>query len=264
MTKIIPILNSLAGSALTYDNWLASTIHTLSQDLNTLLIRPGIEVLSQLNAIKQYYNWPGKVVINASNLPANKQGGVTFSSPVDGSKHTYTWQHIIELLRNLKPEIIILPNYVISYLEAATLSSVLYFTSSEQHIDPAKQLHVPWIGGTFEDFQNQLGQHQQRVCYITGNFTVSQLRMLMPMNLLIETDTPAQDALKAVVYTKEATIDLSSTEYSTDFALIEKTCACVVCKQKFTRAYLHHLYLNTPLLANRYLLQHNISLIENS
>ena len=83
-----------------------------------------------------------------------------------------------------------------------------------------------------------------------------QLTMKTP--LLIETDEPGQDALQGIVYETVNKINLADSTYSMDFKLIDNDCECPTCAQNFTRAYLHHLYHHTPLLCQRFLIQHNV------
>lgn len=53
--------------------------------------------------------------------------------------------------------------------------------------------------------------------------------------------------------------DIRSIEYKTQFEPLQKTCACPTCKLNLTKAYLHHLWFEVPLLAQRYLAMHNIT-----
>ena len=42
------------------------------------------------------------------------------------------------------------------------------------------------------------------------------------------------------------------------FETIDPECTCPTCSQQFTKAYLHHLLQQTPLLCHRLLIQHNV------
>jgi queuine tRNA-ribosyltransferase len=46
--------------------------------------------------------------------------------------------------------------------------------------------------------------------------------------------------------------------YVQDFRMLDHNCLCESCEQGFTRAYLHHLLQHTPMLAQRYLMMHNM------
>lgn len=46
--------------------------------------------------------------------------------------------------------------------------------------------------------------------------------------------------------------------FEMDFQILDVHCQCESCQQGFTRAYLHHLFQHTPMLAQRYLMMHNM------
>lgn len=46
--------------------------------------------------------------------------------------------------------------------------------------------------------------------------------------------------------------------FKQDYSLLTEDCACQTCRSGLTRAYLHHLLQHTPLLAQRYLVLHNV------
>lgn len=73
-----------------------------------------------------------------------------------------------------------------------------------------------------------------------------------------ESDAPVQAAIKGQVFTSAGMLDLKEVNTVTQFEVIDATCECPVCKQGLTRAYLSHLYINTPLLCQRFLAQHNV------
>lgn len=53
--------------------------------------------------------------------------------------------------------------------------------------------------------------------------------------------------------------DISQVQYRLDVSVLVKDCLCKTCLQPYTKSYLHHLYSETPLLAQRYLAIHNLS-----
>lgn len=68
----------------------------------------------------------------------------------------------------------------------------------------------------------------------------------------------AEDACLGIVYTQAGTIDLRESNMATDFELLDSNCNCSTCRNKLTRSYLSHLMANTPLLAQRLLIIHNV------
>lgn len=80
----------------------------------------------------------------------------------------------------------------------------------------------------------------------------------------IESCEPAQLGLNGTVYTTEGIIDLKDERFAQQFETINSRCSCCTCAASFTKAYLHHLFLHTPLLCQRLLIQHNGYHVQNS
>ena len=70
---------------------------------------------------------------------------------------------------------------------------------------------------------------------------------------------PAKDARLGLIYTFQgkSTYLITDKQYEMDFSILDSACACPACKDGFTRAYFHHLYVHTPLLCQRWLVMHN-------
>ena len=59
-------------------------------------------------------------------------------------------------------------------------------------------------------------------------------------------------------FVDETLLDLTKPEFKEQFNLLSKNCSCPTCKLNLTRAYLHHLFKEVPLLTQRYLAMHNL------
>ena len=95
--------------------------------------------------------------------------------------------------------------------------------------------------------------------YIMGDFGAADLQQLVRAGHLVESDKPAADGRQGIVYHQEAgCLEMFAKDWSTDHQPIDKNCACNTCRQGLTRAYLHHLLPQVPLLCQRFLIQHNI------
>lgn len=84
------------------------------------------------------------------------------------------------------------------------------------------------------------------------------IKLLTNDNRLLVTDLPAADAMQGKLYVDAGRISILDHRYTEDFTPIDEGCDCPCCKQAFTRAYLHHLLMQTPLLCQRFLIQHNV------
>lgn len=109
MKKFIPILTTQAGLCLTYDNWEAIGIDTVSYHLDSLLMKPGFARLSELNNLASYVGWKKNILLNASMLQANQAGDYIVKSDYDGARTQYTHEQIINLIAQLKPTMVLLP-----------------------------------------------------------------------------------------------------------------------------------------------------------
>jgi len=94
--------------------------------------------------------------------------------------------------------------------------------------------------------------------YYQGDLSLADFHQLAErMPCLVESDRPAQDAVSGLVYSEGACLSILDQQMAQAHQVIEAACQCPTCSQQFTRAYLHHLLQHTPLLAQRYLVQHN-------
>lgn len=72
-------------------------------------------------------------------------------------------------------------------------------------------------------------------------------------------DEPALKALQGEVICETVFgFNILDETFAQDHELLLKSCQCDTCQSGFTRSYLHHLLKHTPLLAQRFLVQHNV------
>jgi len=69
---------------------------------------------------------------------------------------------------------------------------------------------------------------------------------------------PLQDAMSGLFYHQSQTLSIVDEQFTRDFSPLSPTCSCATCLQGATRGYLHYLFQHTPLLAQRYLIIHNV------
>ena len=265
---MIPVLTSKAGSCLTTANWQEANIHLASYALESLLMKPGLELLNTLPDLATYVGWSGSLVLNASLAKRGADGYYTVRSDYDGRISRYSAEEIITLIGRLKPNMFILPMGVLEknaellqslpetvfpFLPVSDLPEEnnltrphgVYFTYDEKTSSPSVMLQT-------------LGNYQGMKRYIAGDLNLPLMLELINIGVMfVESDIPAADAISGHVYCREGIISLEDSEFSMQFELIDSNCRCPTCSQKLTRAYLHHLLEHTPLLCQRYLVQHN-------
>ena len=79
-----------------------------------LYLRPGIEIIEQTGGLHQFINWNkpiltdsgGYQVYSLSERRKIKEEGATFSSHVDGSKHLFTPENVMDIQRTIGADII--------------------------------------------------------------------------------------------------------------------------------------------------------------
>jgi len=262
----LPLLTTVAGSCLTGANWQEAGVDVASCQLASLLLKPGYVFLKQLANLGAYCDWPQRIALNAS-MPASKEGVYTLRSPYDGSKIRPTVDEILELVAHLQPQLVILPADVLQ-LNATSWKtlpdSVLPFFAAEA-LPPSSE---PRAYGVYFNYQptTSLASFMQAVSpylhcpiYVAGDLSLASMQALINLGVgYVESDCPAADACQGHVYSGGGVMPLQDTDYATQFTVIDEDCRCPTCSQQFTRAYLHHLLHHTPLLCQRFLIQHNV------
>ena len=109
----IPSLTGEAGAVLTVSDWVSIDVKRASCDLSDLLVKPGMAVLKQLEDLKSYWDWPGELVLNVLSLPKNSSGQCVIRSKYDGRILRFTYEEILSLMQQLKPDHVALPAYLL-------------------------------------------------------------------------------------------------------------------------------------------------------
>lgn len=79
-----------------------------------LYLRPGLEILSKAGGLHKFMNWDGPIltdsggyqVFSLSHIRKFTPEGVVFNSHIDGSKHLFTPENIVEIQRTIGADII--------------------------------------------------------------------------------------------------------------------------------------------------------------
>jgi queuine tRNA-ribosyltransferase len=254
---LIPSLTTAAGACLTAKNWCDSGINWISVDLVSLLIKPGYETLMRLTGLQEYCGWTKGLILDASTLPPPKNLLYKIRSPYDGSIIEPSQQEILDLICRLNPQWVLLSASLA--LEAKQMSSISsLIPAADFNNQPEYGVYISYEPGQdWKDFMNQIQNHSTP--YIKGSFSPEQIADLAMFKLLgLQSDQPASDAAHGIVYSPTGNVDVQNQQFESDFRVIHAACKCPTCGQEFTRAYLHHLLAQTPLLCQRFLIQHNI------
>lgn len=269
ISHYVPVLTSPAGSCLTMANWQASGVQFASFDLASLLVKPGWDVLHKLSHLSTYVACPGRLILNMTMLTLRKEGYYRIHSPYDGQKLSFTLSDLLSLVIQLQPDMLILPQGVspecVEFCRLLPESVLLIASVADVHkgkfCDRACGLYFSYKkqSDLTDVLLKHVAQYPGLPWYVAGDLDFPLMRRLAAEGVSwVETDIPARDACAGFVYSSEGVLALQSTHFAMQHELIDASCACPTCGQGLTRAYLHHLLANTPLLCQRFLLQHNV------
>lgn len=262
----IPELSTQAGSCLTVENWEQVGVEMASFSLAALLMKPGIELLKTLPNLAAYVGWQKMLVLNASLPICDTAGVYLLRSTYDGSRRQYTTEELLALIIQLAPHLVILPKGFCRTDDTSWMSlpeNILPFFPIDECPRYAEQrqygVYVECDGVITETTHQSLLAHRDRPSYVRGDLSAVMLQDLVTLDVTyFESDKPANDACQGLVYYSGGIIDLQDASEALKFSVIDPLCECPTCKQQLTRAYLHHLYEHTPLLCQRFLIQHNV------
>lgn len=267
---LVPLLSTQAGSCLTLANLEDTGVTTVSINLVDFLMKPGLAVLNQLTSIRSYYKWSYRIILNAILPPADREDRYRFRSIYDGGLIEIDARSLFALIGNLKPDAVIFSKESAAYfrdfssLLAGDTEVCFHYGENLPDTDSKVSRYRMFDAQhSFSGFLDEL-EDCNDIVYLTGNFDFYQLQKLAAYRkYLIESDMPARDGMNGIVYSQEGPLHILDTSMTNDSRLIDKACQCQTCRQMFTRAYLHHLLQQTPLLAQRYLIQHNLWYCQN-
>ena len=264
-SQFVPILTSDAGRSLTVANWEEVDVKIAAYDLTSLLMKPGMELLSSLPDLKTYTGWHGTLVLNASMSVMDKEGGYMLRSEYDGSRRHYMSDDVMSLIAQLKPQMVLLPAGINHTWQSLSKNMLPFFTAADRplHIDRPHGVYFIYDkSAPFSLLAQQVQAHTDIPRYVSGELSLDLMRELASLGVeYLASDFPARDACHGSIYHDEGVMSLKSDLYRMDFNVIDEKCHCPTCEQKLTRAYLHHLFEHTPLLCQRFLIQHNIAKI---
>ena len=269
-TTWVPVLTSEAGLCLTTKKWQEAKVDTAVYYLDALLLKPGLSLLQDLPSLALYTNWPGHMIINASRLKANKEGTITLISPYNGSKLSLEYSQLMALIKHLKPQILILPPDILKHypqiLDNWNKEIIPYFSSNDLPLNNHSSSYGIYfqIEANFLAVKETLQKYSQHQRYVQGVLNLEQINELRLLGIpLIESEVPTQLGLEGLVYGNKELIDLKEAAHALSFTKLKTDCLCPTCSAELTRAYLHHLFAHTPLLCQRFLIQHNAFYVQN-
>lgn len=144
-----------------------------------LYLRPGTEIIKQAGGIHKFANWDGAIltdsggyqVYSLSDLRKISDDGVKFKSHLDGSSHYFTPEKVIEIERDLGPDIMMVldecppSNAERMLVEDAVRRTEIWADRAMEHVQKTKPLHgyeqVPFLivqGGVHRDLRESCAE----------------------------------------------------------------------------------------------------------
>ena len=104
---------------------------------------------------------------------------------------------------------------------------------------------------------------QNKIRYLMGVGTPGNILEAVSRGVdLFDCVMPSRNARHGHLFTKKGIINLNNNKYETDLSPIDEECGCPVC-QKFSRAYIRHLFKAKEMLAMRLCVAHNLWFYNN-
>lgn len=309
------------GTQGTVKNMSADELLNLPSNLilgNTyhLYLRPGMEVLAQAQGLHNFANWPRNLLTDSGGFQvfslAEKmklsEEGVTFYSHIDGSKHFFSPEKVVEIQRIIGSDIMmpldecLMHTASYQYAMDSTLRTHRWFTRAKNTLASTQKLYAheqqifPIVqGGMYKDLrqmscnfaseQGTLGiaigglsvgeekaQMQELCALCCDNLPRDKARYLMgvgrPEDLLYAISTgvdmfdcvmPSRNARNGQLFTMQGILNIRNQKWKYDNSPIDASIPNAPLSQKYTKAYLRHLFISKEGLAARIATMHNLA-----
>ena len=296
---------------LNYEMILSNTYH--------LYLRPGIEILEKFNGLHGFMGWDkalltdsgGFQIYSLSDFRKIDNNGVEFKSHLDGSKHYFTPEKIVDIQRSIGSDIMMVldvcpdANAGIHEHKAAVKITTSWAKRCLKHLNKVgpkykyEQFISPIIqGGTNEGLRRQSAEQLLELdanIYAIGGLAVGEpkdamLNTVAFLNTIIPKEKPRylmgvgtpEDLINCIIngidmfdcviptrngrngqlFTQFGKINIKNSKYRSDNSLIDPNNKFPI-SQKYTKAYLHHLFRTKEILGCRIASQHNLSFYKN-
>ena len=281
-----------------------------------LYLRPGTEVLEAAGGLHRFMSWDrpiltdsgGYQVYSLSQRRKINEEGVVFYSHIDGSKHHFTPEGVMDIQRSIGADIIMAfdecPPYPSTYKYAVDSMEMTHrwlkrcvdhFSQFPEGKYGYPQILAPILqGSVYPDLRRRsaefISDYATEICAI-GGLSVGEpkeelygmtevvtdilpkdkARYLMgvgtPDDLLeciargvdmFDCVLPTRNARHGVLYTWQGVMHIKNAKWKTSFEPIDSECDNAV-SQRYTRAYLRHLFHSREYLAAQIASIHNLS-----
>ena len=258
-----------------------------------LYLRPGLEVLRQAGGLHQFNTWDrpiltdsgGFQVFSLTGIRKLREEGCEFRSHIDGSKHFFTPENVMDTERVIGADIMMTQRWLDRCIKRLDETEPLY--GYRQSLFPIVQ------GCTYKDLRREAAKfvadkgadgnaigglavgEPTEVMYemievVNEILPKDKPRYLMgvgtPQNILeaiergvdmFDCVMPTRNGRNAMLFTYEGTMNMRNKKWEADFSPIDPD-GCDI-DRIHTKAYLHHLFKAQELLAMQIASIHNLA-----
>jgi queuine tRNA-ribosyltransferase len=279
-----------------------------------LYLRPGTEILEAAGGLHKFMNWNGAILTDSGGFQIFSlegfrkisEDGVTFRSHLDGSKHHFTPEKIVDIQRSIGSDFMMMLDVCppgdadkqtwIDALETTTRwakRGMEHYRNSDP-LYGHQQILLPIVqGGTDPELRRRSARELCELdadAYAIGGLAVGEPKPQMlstvevmdeelpkdkprylmgvgtPADLvrnvargvdMFDCVMPTRNARNSQIFTFNGKMNIRNAKYRNDFTLIDETSTSPY-SQKYTKAYLHHLFRTKEVLGLRIASQHNL------
>ena len=268
-----------------------------------LYLRPGMNIIEKAGGLHRFNGWEKPILTDSGgfqvfSLSANrklKEEGVTFRSHIDGSKHLFTPENVVDIQRTIGSDI------MMALDECAPGTSDRAYT--RRSLDLTKrwlerghyQSYFPIVQGcTYPDLRREAALHAAELGadgYAIGGLAVGEPAEVMydmidvvnevlptdrprylmgvgtPANILEAIDRgvdmmdcvmPTRNGRNGMIFTPEGTMNMRNLKWADDFSPLWAEGPSIV-DRVYTKAYVRHLFVANELLAMQIASIHNLA-----
>ncbi len=262
-----------------------------------LYLRPGLEVLEKAGGLHKFNGFDkpmltdsgGFQVFSLSGIRKLKEEGCEFRSHIDGSKHFFSPERVMDIERTIGADIMMALdectpgtadfNYAKKSMEMTHRwldRCIKRFNETEPKYGYSQALFPIVQGCTYTDLRKQSAEYiasKNAEGNAIGGLAVGEptevmYEMIEVVNEILPKDKPGVDMFDCVMptrngrngmlFTKDGIINMKNKKWEFDFSPIEENGASYV-DTAYTKAYLRHLFHAQELLALQIASIHNLA-----
>ena len=255
---------------------LANTYH--------LYLRPGMDIIERAGGVHRFSTWEGPMltdsggfqVFSLSDCRKLKEEGCHFRSHIDGSKHLFTPESVIDTERTIGADIMMAfdecpPGDAPRDYAAKSLALTERwldrcfnrFAQTSPKYGHEQSLFPIVQGCAYPDLRAKAAENVQR--YDADGYAIGGLAVGEPTEVMYDRGVdmfdcvmPTRNGRNGQIFTSEGTINLRNKKWEDDFSPLDPEGASFV-DSAYTKAYVHHLVVSGEMLGAQIASLHNVA-----